>query len=159
MIINLVEDLFLGLHAWSNSFGLALIIFASLANLGMAVIGKFVTIYATREHEIQNILSPQIQKIKIKCKGQERHLRISQLFKRYSYHPILSLRSAFPFITQLPFLIPAYYMLNDLKVLDNESFLWISNLAQADTLLLGTPLLPIIMTVINMISTYITAEF
>jgi hypothetical protein len=111
------------------------------------------------EKHLQDILRPQIDKIKGECEGAEQHLRIANLYRSYAYHPVMAVRSVVTIALQIPFLIAAYYMLSELPVIKGRPFLIISDLSQPDGLLFGLNLLPILMTGINLISACTTPSF
>ena len=64
-----------------------------------------------------------------------------------------------PILLQIPFFIAAYHFLSTLGKLNGAAFLFISDLGVEDALLsIGTfkiNLLPVLMTMINMISTFV----
>jgi hypothetical protein len=112
-----------------------------------------------KEKQLQDVLKPQIDRICSESSGAERHSRISALYKRYAYHPIYSLRMALGLFTQIPFLMAAYYFLSNYEVLKRQRFLFIRDLSRPDMILWGVNLLPIVMTLINMLSACIAPGF
>ena len=119
---------YLGLVDLTSNYGLSLILLSILSSLAIVPLTKLVSKYSKREGKIQKIIKPQLNKIKAESSGKERYDRTLNLYKRYSYHPILSLRLILPFIVQLPFLIGAYVMLTRLEAINGVSFLFIKNL-------------------------------
>lgn len=81
---------------------------------------------------------------------------ISTYYRQNHYHPLYALRGVFPLLIQIPFFIAAYHFLSDLNLLHGASFLFFEDLGKQDALLQirsqSFNILPIIMTVINMIS-------
>jgi hypothetical protein len=112
-----------------------------------------------KEKLIQDVLKPQIVRIKRESAGAERHSRISKLYSRYSYNPIYAIRSSLGVLIQVPFLMGAYYMLHDFSDLSGQSFLFVSDLSRPDFCLFGLNLLPLLMTFINMVSACVTPDF
>lgn len=158
-LIWLFRQVFLLSYRVTHSFGFSLIILSFFGVALSWLLGNFFAKYVNREKEIQSILTPQIQKIKKESKSEEQHKRISALYKRYSYNPLLSLRSAIPVFIQLPFLFAAYHMIRGLSILDGHSLWIIADLASPDRLIRSINILPFIMTGINIWAAFITPDF
>ena len=71
-----------------------------------------------RERKLQDILAPQIREIKRELHGAEQHAELTELYRRYAYHPVYAVRSNAGLFIQLPFLIAAYAMLSSLELLE-----------------------------------------
>lgn len=137
------------LYTLTSNYGIALLLLSLVTSCLMLPIEEKVRGISEEEKELQAILSRQLKTIKEQYTGSERHLAIKRLYRRYSYNPFFSIRSAATFFVQLPFLLGAYWMLTNLSSLDGVKFLFIQNLSKPDALLFGFNLLPILMTVIN----------
>ena len=153
------ENVYLFIYAVTGNYGIALLVLSGLSFVLMSGLMAFVGKFAARETKLQEILGPQLRKIKQESRGRERHDRIAGLYRRYRYHPILALRSLVPVFVQLPFLFAAYFMLSELEDIHNQSFLFIRDLSAPDALLAGLNLLPILMTVANIGTALITRGF
>lgn len=97
--------------------------------------------------------------IKKSFKGDERFMMLQTFYKQNDYKPYQTLKSALPLFLEIPFFIAAYIYLSHLNLLNGASFGVISDLAVPDGLLpiLGFRInvLPIIMTIINIISSLV----
>lgn len=153
------KALYLLIYNLTSNYGISLLILSVISNLLMIAAIKAVSRFADRETKIQKILQPQILKIKQESRGEEKHRRITRLYKRYSYHPIYNLRAAIPVFVQLPFLFAAYIMFSRLEAINGVSFLFIGNLKEPDAILAGINLLPFVMTAVNIITALITKDF
>jgi YidC/Oxa1 family membrane protein insertase len=142
-----------------GSYGFSLLILSIVSGTLIYLLNRIFEKYPKREKYIQAILKPQLARINNESTGSERHERIAALYKRYSYNPILTLRSAIPVFIQLPFLIAAYYMLRELPVLQGVSFLFIEDLSEPDQLLFKINLLPFIMSIINISTAFLSVRF
>lgn len=104
-------------------------------------------------------LKKGIDRIKATFTGDERYMILSTYYKQNNYHPIFFLRSSLNLLIQVPFFIAAYNFLSKLPLLEGERFLFINNLGIADNLFQtqwgNINVLPIVMTLINLISTLI----
>jgi membrane protein insertase Oxa1/YidC/SpoIIIJ len=150
---------YLKIYALTSNFGISLLLLSLVSSMLMILLMRAAKKYPERESKVQGIISPMISKIKNESRGEERHHRISELYRKYAYHPILGLRSAIPVLIQLPFLFAAYIMLSNLSELKGVGFLFVRNLGAPDALLQGNNILPFIMTVVNMTTAIITVSF
>ena len=116
----------------------------------------------TREKEKQ--MEAGLKHIKTHFKGDERFLLTQAYYRISGYKPIYSLRNALSLLLQIPFFIAAYVMLSNLPEFQEKSFGLLANLGQPDKLLivegLGTGsftinVLPILMTLINLVSGFV----
>ena len=94
--------------------------------------------------------------IKANFKGNERFMMLQTYYRQCNYKPYQSLKSAMPLLLEIPFFIAAFHFLSNLTVLNGTSFWVLKNLGAPDKLLkiggLSINVLPILMTVINIIS-------
>jgi YidC/Oxa1 family membrane protein insertase len=108
------------------------------------------------ERDLQKRLKPKVDKIKAVFKGDDRYMILSAYYRQNHYHPIYAMRSSFGFLIQIPFFIAAYSYLSHFEALKDAHFLIFSNLGAPDSLLkfggIGINILPILMTLINIIS-------
>ncbi|MDR2860345.1 MAG: YidC/Oxa1 family membrane protein insertase, partial [Elusimicrobiota bacterium] len=104
-------------------------------------------------------MQPYIDEINTIEDLQIRHSHLQVLYKSYNYLPIYSLRSLSSLFIQIPFFIAAYNMLKNFTGINDVSFLFFDNLGKADALLFGINVLPILMTIINIISVKLMTSF
>lgn len=143
----------------TSSYGWGLICFSFIATILFSPFINLAQRIQVRERRIQEILSPQIGAIKKESTGRIRHERINALYRRYAYHPIYSLRSAFGVLLQMPFLFAAYAMLASYDPIAGHSFGPIEDLSRPDGLLGGLNLLPAVMTLFNLGALYTSEGF
>ena len=149
---------YLGFYQIINSYGLSLICLSCLTFFITCLLDRFSSRIEKIENETQDVLKPLIIDIKKKYKGRERQEQIRQLYYRYRYNPLLSIRSAFGILLQLPFLFGAYYMLSNLPVLNGESFWILNDLSKEDRLLGYINLLPVMMLIISVVNAFLSSE-
>lgn len=142
----------------TGSYGAGLLILSLCSFLASIPLKRLAASAQRDERELQAILKPQIDRISKECSGTERHERISRLYKRYAYHPVMAIRSTFGVFLQLPFLLAAYHMIGGLDALRGESFFFLSDLSRPDGLLKGINLLPIAMTLVNFATTFTSED-
>lgn len=138
-----------------------------LALLGVSLAVGFLTLPLYKradeiqkdEREKQKSMEYWVDHIKSTFKGDERYFMLTTYYRQQNYHPIYALRSSFSLLLQIPFFVAAYNYLSNLQLLKESSFWIINNLGAPDQLLsLGNwkiNVLPIIMTLINLVSAYI----
>ena len=139
-----------------------------IAIIGVSLVINFLTLplynkadkIQQQERDLQLKLEPRVKKIKSAFKGDEQFLILSEYYRQNNYHPLYSLRNALSIIIQIPFFMAAYNYLSNCDALKDVSFLFLKNLGEPDALfsisvgrkLFVVNILPIIMTLINVVS-------
>lgn len=107
-----------------------------------------------REKEFK--LAPVIKHIKESFKGDERFMILQTYYRQNDYSPVNVLKSSVSLLLQIPFFIAAYRMLSNCSILSGAAAGPIKDLSAPDGLLLigglAINVLPVLMTVINIIS-------
>lgn len=158
-MIKLFQTLYLTLSAHSGSYTVALIMLSLFTAIMLTLLNRIFRIFPQRETQVKGIMAEQLAEIRKNYRGAEAQQKISGLYRRYRYHPVLALRSALPLVFQLPFLFAAYHALKDLPELRGVGFWIIRDLAQPDSMILGYNILPFLMTVINLLTAGLNPEF
>ena len=108
------------------------------------------------ERDREQALSPWIKHIKRTFKGDERFMMLQTFYRQNNYKPTDSLKGSISLLLEIPFFIAAYHFLSNLEELRGISFGPIADLGSPDALIsIGSAainLLPILMTLINVIS-------
>ena len=104
------------------------------------------------EKDLQKIITPELAVLKTLYKGEELFNRTDALYKRLHYNPLLSFRASMSLFLVIPFFIAAYTTLNYNPLFNNVYFLGLFNLSNPDGLLFGINILPILMTIFNLIA-------
>jgi len=111
------------------------------------------------ERNTEKELKPGVDHIKETFKGDEQYMLLTTFYNQHHYKPVMALRSSFGLLIQIPFFIAAYIFLSDVPTLHGQSFLFIRDLGKQDALFsIGSfpvNVLPIAMTVVNIIAGYI----
>ncbi len=104
-------------------------------------------------------MKPMLDIIKEAFKGDERYMITTTYYRQVGYKPLYALRSTFPLLLQIPFFIAAYHYLSNLELLKGVSLWIIKDLGAPDALIsigsFNINVLPVIMTLINVISAFI----
>lgn len=139
-----------------DDYGLA-IIFVSLAVqlLTLPLYRKSDEIQEA-ERAKQKSMEHWVSHIKKTFSGNERFMMLSTYYRQENYRPVSALKGSVSLLLQIPFFIAAYNFLTSLTALNGMSFSVIRNLGEPDGLItlagLSINLLPILMTVINIVS-------
>jgi YidC/Oxa1 family membrane protein insertase len=99
-------------------------------------------------------MKPRLEEIKRCYRGQERYYYIRTLHRQYGYSAFKSLIPVLSLLLQIPFFIAAYQFLEHFEPLEGQRFLGIQDLSAPDGLLGSVNLLPIVMTIVNVITAY-----
>ena len=170
LLLGIAFSLF---YEWRHDVGLSIIGVSMVVNLLLLPLYNRADKISEEERVKQVKMKPHLEHIKKTFKSDERFMMLQAYYRKMDYHPLYSLRSSLPLLLQVPFFIAAYHFLTNLSWLDNMSFLWIKNLSQADGIIVVPAIgfdimpemvllngfkiniLPIIMTLINIISVFI----
>lgn len=109
-----------------------------------------------KERKITKLMEPRIKRIKQAFKGDERFMMLQTYYRECNYNPLYTLRSSLSILIEIPFFIAAYHYLSHAEVLKGAEFWIFKDLGSPDGLLhIGNfpiHILPILMTVINLVS-------
>ena len=143
----------------TDNAGLSIVALSLVMNILLMPLYKRADDVQAKENDIQKQLKPGVDHIKKVFKGDEQYMILNAYYRQNGYKPIYALRSSISLLLQIPFFIAAYdYLSNEYTVL-SSSFGPIGSLGSPDGLLGGVNLLPILMTVINIISSIIYTNY
>lgn len=142
-------------YAATGSYGLAIIALSLAFNLALLPAYHLAEKVQNRERDIQRRMAPKMREFKYAFKGEERYWMMRALYRQHGYHPVYALRGLLPLAIQIPFFIATFGLLSHYKPILGERFLTIANLGQPDHLLLGVNVLPILMTMLNMLAVHL----
>ncbi len=163
LIEALLQQIFLiSLNATGSAL-FALVFLAVMVRLITQPLVKATDHLVQRQSSLDGVLSRQVQAIKQQYQGEERHRAVKRLYQRFSYSPLLTIRSLSGLAVQLPFFIAAFYMLDTtLNVLDNDISLqraevfFVGPLEKQDKILFGqVNLIPFLMFLINIAAVHL----
>lgn len=158
-LMNLVLE---GSFALTDSVGVSILILSIVVNTVLLPLYYLAEKWQNKERSLQRAMAPRLTEIKKNYKGEEKYNKTVELYKDFHYHPIKSLRTSFGFMIQVPFFIAAYTLLSHNPLLEGVSFLFLGNLGSPDGVIcLGTlslNLMPILMTMFNLVSSFVYAK-
>lgn len=114
------------------------------------------------ERDRQKAMEPFVSHIKKTFKGDERYMMLQTYYRQNNYKPVYALRSSVALLLEIPFFIAAFYFLSNLQDMKFSGFGVLNNLASPDALIsvgnIHINVLPILMTLINVLSSEIYAK-
>ena len=114
------------------------------------------------ERERQKAMEPFVFHIKKTFKGDERYMMLQTYYRQNNYKPVYALRSSVALLLEIPFFIAAFRFLSNLPDMKLSGFGILNNLASPDALIsignFNINVLPILMTLINLLSSEIYAK-
>ena len=138
---------------------LSVVILSIVMNLLALPLYRRANALQKEEKEKMNSLQDGMDHIKKTFKGDERLLVLQTFYRQNDYSPLHVFRGSISLFLQIPFFMAAYRMLSSLTLFNGKALGPISDLGSPDALLviggLTVNVLPILMTVINIISSSI----
>ena len=136
------------------------IIFLSLAmNFLVLPLYKMADALQAEEQATEAKMKKTVTHIKKTFKGDERFMMLQAYYRENNYRPTDTLKGSVSLLLEIPFFMAAYNFLSGLPILHGASLGPIQNLAEPDAMLIigsiTINILPVLMTVINLISSAI----
>ena len=107
-------------------------------------------------------MKPFIAMINKAFKGDERFMMLQAFYRQKEYNPLSILLSSLSLLLEIPFFIAGFHLLSGLNIVKGIPFLFVKDLSLPDSLFslggLTVNILPILMTVINLISSAIYSK-
>ena len=142
-----------------HSSGLSIFCMSLAMNLLLLPLYRRADVIQEEERAIEKRLEPGVAHIKKAFQGDERFMMLQAYYRKNDYKPYYSLKGSLPLVLEIPFFLAAYRFLSNLEQLRGTSFGPIADLGAPDGLLtvggVTLSLLPILMTLINFISSAI----
>ena len=152
----LIELVFVLLHRFLGNPGAAL--FGVSIAVSFLVLPLYLRADRVQEEAIakQKSMEAWTKHIKKHFSGDDRYMTLSAYYRSCGYHPLHILCGTLSVLLQIPFFLAAYNYLSSFETLQGASFGPISDLGAPDSLVcvggLHINILPILMTLINMVS-------
>ena len=155
----LFETIFRFAYSTLEDVGLSIIPLSLVMNFLLLPFYNRAAVIQKEEHEREQRLAPGIEHIKKTFKGDKRFMILQTYYRQNHYSPIYTIRSSFSLLLQIPFFMAAYRFLSNYSGLQGTSFGILKDLGKPDQLFsiggFAINVLPILMTIINIISSSI----
>ncbi len=152
--IFIIKQLFLFSYSLTNNYGLSIILLSFVISLLLLPIFILIEKAKKRDDAVKHKMKPLVDEIKRCYKGQERYYYLKTLNRQHNYSPLRALIPILSLLLQIPFFIAAYQFLEGFEPLAGISFWFINDLAAPDALFGPINILPIAMTLINLLTAY-----
>ena len=152
--IYFIEQVFLLGYTISGNYGLSIVFLSLIVSLLLLPVFILIERAKKRDDIVKAKMKPLLDEIKRCYKGQERYYYIKTINRQHNYSSFRSLIPILSLLLQIPFFIAAYQFLESFEPMAGVSFLFIKNLSEPDALLGIINILPIIMTVVNLLTAY-----
>ena len=139
----------------TGSYGLSIILLSLGVTIIMFPLFYIAEVWKRKEQEVEKRMKKRLSYIKKYYTGQKRYCMIKATHRLEGYTAASSFRTSFGLLIQIPFFFAAYHLLSHYEPYRGVSWLFIKDFAVPDGLLWGLNLLPIAMTVINIVSSSI----
>ena len=151
-ILSLLFNLYVGV---SHSYGLSIILLSLTVTVIMFPLFYIAEVWKRKEQVVEKRMKKRLAYIKKYYTGQQRYCMIKATHRLEGYTAASSFRTSFGLLIQIPFFFAAYHLLSHYQGFQGLGWFFIKDFAQPDGLLWGLNLLPIAMTVINIVSSSI----
>lgn len=145
-------------HQLTKNYGVSIILLSVIVNIALLPLYYLAQKWKAKDEALQGLMKKEIKNIKKYYKGQERHYYIQAIYRRYGYHPLSSVKASVGFLIQIPFFFAAFHLLSNYAPLNGVGFWFLKDLGSPDLLLDGVNVLPILMTIVNLLSAYVYME-
>ncbi len=156
------EGLFFFAYTHTHNVGLSIVLLSLFVNSLILPLYNRADSIQREQQEREKKIRPMTDHIKKCFKGDERVMMLQTYYYHMSYSPLSSLNTSLSLILQIPFFIAAYTFLSGLKFLNGVPLGPISDLSMPDGLIktgaFTLNALPILMTLINILSGFIYSE-
>src|SRR5690554_6477620 len=149
-----IEQVYHLAYGLTGNHGVSIILLSFAVSLLLLPIFILIEKTKRRNDAIRQRMKPLADEIKRCYKGQERYYYLKTLNRQHGYSPLKALVPVLTLLLQIPFFIAAYQFLEGYPPLEGVSFLFIKNLSAPDGLLGSVNILPIVMTVVNLVTAY-----
>lgn len=152
--VYIIEHIFMFAYGFTSNYGAAIVLLSFIISLLLLPIFIYIEKAKKVDDLIKRKMKPLVDEIKRSYKGQERYYYIKTLNRQHNYSPTRALIPILSLLIQIPFFIAAYQFLQSYSPLINQSFIGIADLSKPDAIFGSINILPILMTVINLITVY-----
>ena len=155
-LVLIIEIIFVFMYRLLKNPGVSIIGVSLVVNFLILPLYRRADVMQEAERDKQASMKHWVDHIKKTFKGDEQYMMLQTYYRQQNYHPLHSLKSSISLLLQIPFFIAAYRFLSDLVLLQGASFGPIRDLGAPDAMFtiagFTVNILPILMTVINLIS-------
>lgn len=158
----LLEMIFSIISKMSGNTILSIVILSLVVNIIVLPLYNRADKIQEEAKDKEDAIAPMVKHIKQTFTGDERFMLLQTCYRQNNYSPLNVMKSSVSILLQVPFFMGAYNMLSGNKLLEGVRLGPIANLSNPDGLIVigavTINILPIIMTLINVASSFIYAK-
>jgi YidC/Oxa1 family membrane protein insertase len=158
----LFEVVFYYSYKFSGNVALSIVVISLVINLLVLPLYKYAEKLEKEQRKKKQSIKPWADRIKASFKGDERVMMLQAYYRENDYKVTSVFKESVSLFLQIPFFMAAYSFLSELKILQGVSLGPIADLASPDSLIsigaFSINALPILMTLINIVSSFIYSE-
>ena len=139
----------------TGNYGFSIILLSLSVTIIMFPLFYLAEVWKRKEQMVENRMNRWLSYVKKYYTGQKRYCMIKTIHRLNNYTAASSFRTSFGLLIQIPFFFAAYHLLSHYEPFRGVGWLFIKDFAVPDGLLWGLNLLPLLMTVINIVSSSI----
>ncbi|HUH43698.1 MAG TPA: YidC/Oxa1 family membrane protein insertase, partial [Treponemataceae bacterium] len=136
----------------TGNYGISLILVSFFITLITAPLYILADKWKAEELTLKNKMAQSLQSINTHYTGSKKFYLTKTLQKIWGYTSLHSFKTSFGLILQIPFFFGAYEALTHYSGYQGVGFLFLQDLSKADSLFFGLALMPLIMTLVNILS-------
>lgn len=152
MPLEIFFEVILKYSAMLMPVGFIIFILSIIVQILLIPVYKFTSKIETREKDRKHKVDGALSIAKKAYKGEALFRETEKIYKEFGYNPLLSFRSSISLFLIIPFFVAAYNTLNTNILFLDRTFFGLFNLDSPDAMLFGINVLPILMTIFNLIS-------
>jgi len=152
--IYLIRRIFEIGYDLTGNYGVSIVLLSFAISLLLLPIFIYIEKAKKRDDEIKKRMQPLIDEIKQVYTGQERYYYLKTLNRQFGYSQFKALVPILSLLVQIPFFIAAYEYIDNLEAIQGVSFGPITDLSQPDHLFGIVNVLPVLMTVVNLLTAW-----
>ena len=152
----LFEFIFIFSYRAFDNYGISIVVLSLVMNFLVLPLYNRVDAIQEEERVTAERLRPGVEHIRKTFRGDERFMMLQTYYRQNHYKQTDALKGSFSLLLEVPFFLAAYRFLSNLTILQGVHFGPIADLGSPDALLqlggMSINVLPILMTVINLLS-------
>ncbi|HYQ56414.1 MAG TPA: membrane protein insertase YidC [Draconibacterium sp.] len=152
--VYIIRTIFEASYSITGSYGASIVLLSFAISLLLLPIFIYIEKAKKRDDIVKKRMQSLVEEIKQVYTGQERYYYLKTLNRQVGYSQFKALIPILSLLVQIPFFIAAYQYLETLKAIKGVSYGPLSDLSKPDHLFGIVNVLPVIMTVVNLLTAW-----
>uniref|UniRef100_UPI0032166D0D membrane protein insertase YidC n=1 Tax=uncultured Draconibacterium sp. TaxID=1573823 RepID=UPI0032166D0D len=152
--VYIIRTIFEAGDSITGSYGASILFLSFVISLLLLPIFIYIEKAKKRDDVVKKQMQPLVDEIKQFYTGQERYYYLKTLNRQFGYSQFKALVPILSLLVQIPFFIAAYQYLENLEAIKGVSYGPFSDLSKPDHLFGIVNVLPVLMTVVNLLTAW-----